>query len=247
MRTFEDFCERFIQLIGSPSFGEKPKWKPRAHTQGMSPAFRELRKTGVSAKLQSKPFLRRVYSHAVEHDRREAQRLKIPILEKEVRPTIQRSRGVQGKLEAAAKTLKNTFLPKYRDALGEKLEQKLWQLIEEIEDEQFAWNRSEKSEVSRLHPASRKKSDEPSGWRPVFESLKDLHYDLEKISFRAVDQWFHRQIDQLLNSLPPGAGLTQMTRMKLIAASRDAAGLGFVEPATIKEFFESSKRKRKVG
>lgn len=93
----------------------------------------------------------------------------------------------------------------------------------------------------------RRKGDKPSDWELL---LKDVDYDLEKISGKAVEQWFYEQVDQKLTSfVPPKRSykLTQMTRMKLVSAICYASGIGPVEPTTVKEYFRARKNQSNSG
>lgn len=229
-------------MIDSPAFGEPTRSTPLEGNEGQSSAAsRELRRTGISDSLRRRSLLRNIYRLVIEHERLESERQRLPAFERTIRPNIRDSRRAQQRLATAARHLRNDFLPRYGRLLGEELEQRVYQVIEQIEDMRNVLRQREKLQVSRIHPASRREDDTPSGWKLL---LKDLNYDLEDISAKAVDQWFYYQVDRELTSLVPpkrGSRLTQTTRLKLISAICQASAIGPVEPTAIKEFFRSQK------
>jgi hypothetical protein len=177
----------------------------------------------------------------IERERLESERQRVPAFEKEIRPNILDGRRAQGRLATAAKRLRDDFPPRYQSLLGDELKRRLGLIIEQLEDIGAVLHQREKLQVSRIHPAARRKGDKPSNWDLL---LKDVDYDLEKISLKASEQWFYEQVDrQLTGIVPPKreCKLTQMTRVKLISAMCDASGIGRVEPTTIKESLRSRK------
>jgi hypothetical protein len=240
--SFEVFCETFVAMIDSPAFGEPTGSTPLEDSEGQSSAAsRELRRTGISDSLRRKSLLLKIYRLVIERKRLESERQRIPTFERTIRPNIQDSRHAQQRLATTAKNLRNDFLPRYGILLGEELEQRVYQVIELIEDMRYVLRKREKLQVSRIHPANRKKGDTPSGWELL---LKDVDYNLKKISAKAPEQWFYDQVDRELTSLVHrnrGRRLTQATRLKLISAICQASAIGSVEPTAIKEFFRSQK------
>jgi hypothetical protein len=211
-----------------------------------SPASRELQRMGVSDVLHKKSFLRKIYRLVIERERLESERHRVPVFEKEIRPNILEGRRAQRRLATTAKILREDILLRYKSLLGMELRGRIGLIIEQIEDIGFVLQRREKLQVSRIHPVTRRKGDEPN-WKLL---LKDVDYDLDKISVKAVEQWFYTKVDQELTSFVPpkrGCKLTQMTRLKLISAICEASGIGRVEPTTIKEFLRSQKHRASTG
>ena len=246
--SFKDFCSAFVEQIDSAAFGEPQNFAPEHGDPRKSPASRELHNnTGMSHHLRKPLFLRTIYNLMREHQRLEAERQKVRPYEKSLRPLILRNKKAQKRLLTLANLLKDSFLSKYRSLLGDQLEQEIYSIAEKIEDVAFSLKQREKSYVSQIHPAIRRKGDEPSRWSPI---LKDVEYDLSKISVKAPDQWLYEQIDDELKGMSKrkqNYALTQMTRMKLIAALIKAARIACVEPVAIKEFLKSRKRSVKTN
>jgi hypothetical protein len=211
--SFEDFCSAFVEQIDSPAFGEPQNFAPEQGDPRKSPASRELHNTGMSHQLRKPVFLRTIYNLMREHQRLEAERQKVRPFEKKLRPQIRRNQIAQKRLLTLARSLRGSFLSKYRNLLGDQLEQEIYLIAEKIEDVAFSLRQKERLHVSRLHPAVRRKGDEPQ-WIPV---LKDVDYDLSKISVKAPDQWLYEQIDDELKGMSKrkqNYTLTQMTRAK---------------------------------
>jgi hypothetical protein len=241
--SFQGFCKRFVELIDSPTFGESRESEPLNSNHRKSPASRELQRTHVFEVLHKKSFLEKIYRIAIERERLESERQRVPVFEKEIRPNILDARRAHGRLATAAKRLRDDFLPRYQTLLGDELKRRVGLIIEQIEDIGFVLQQREKLQVSRIHPVTRRKGDKPSNWELL---LKDVDYDLEKISVKAPEQWFYEQVYRGLTSLVPPTSeckLTQMTRLKLISAICDASGIGRVEPTTVKQFLRSRKHR----
>lgn len=242
--TFKDFCKRFLTQVDSPTFGEPPRSAPAQGTTKESPAYRELHTDGIIDCLCEKSILRAIYDLILEHDRLESERLRARPFEKGLRRPIQDSRYAQKRLAGISADIKEDFLPKYKTILGNELVSEVHLILDRIEDIRHSLRQREKVSVSRIPPSARRKGDEPSGFDLV---LKDVDYDLDKITTKAAEQWLYTELDEFLKqfrSAKRNVPLSQMTRMKLISAIVYACGIGSVPSATIKEFLRSQEQSR---
>jgi hypothetical protein len=240
--SFVSFRERFTEQIGATDFGEPPASRPPIGIPPRSPASRELLRAGLSDSLRENAFLRKIYRLAIEHARLESERPRVRRFAKALRPHIKEHRNAQKRLATAARELRGAFLTKYGTILGGKLVQAVQLVAEELENIRHSLQRREKLLVSRIPPVARREGDEPSGWQLI---LKEVDYELPRATVKAVDQWFYESVNLKLNGLiqaKRNRRLSETTRMKLISAICNAAGIGLVQPTTIKQYFRSKMK-----
>lgn len=224
-------------MVSSPHFGEPPHHRQRKADLKESPAYRELRRTGLSLLLRDPTFLQSIHWAIKEHARLEAEKPKVRKVARTARPIVGNYRYARQRLERIKRELE-AFNSKYGKLFEPQLNAHIHYALENLDAFRCLIAKRERLWISRVHVELRKPKDEPSEWDPL---LKGYNYALESLHVKAADQRLWRVLDNYLGQLKGkhGKNLSAMTRFKLISAVCKAS-VGHVEPLTIKEYLRNN-------
>ena len=242
MVTFKEFRDAFLGTIEAREFGDPPDSLPPDQTDLLSPGAQEIRDTGALAALRGPSLLHRFHGLLREYERLIKE-------QDEVRHTSHDASRAITKLRNARKTVET--LQRRTLALDTQLESLMeWPFREHLHAASKEFGIAgdllldlEKTQASTIHPAERMVHDkreakskyQTSPWKQL---IKPYDYDLESLKKKAPQQWLVEALNSALTARFKGnSELSDMTRYRIIAAAWTAAGLGLIDPLTIKQYF----------
>jgi hypothetical protein len=223
---FGDFKRSLVGIVDSRHFGDQPGDRAEGNS---SPAYREIRKKQFQH-FRGERFHRKLFAIAKEFQRLALARLQVPSVAKAVSPLVAVNHNAKRALSKIAIELRQRFVPKYVPETGDPLRARVWAVSEELEDIAFEFQQRAKRQSDKIHVKLRTRTQISTGWKPL---LSD--YDLTEITGNAPRKWFYKTADDAIRNSRNGANLTEMTRMKLVAAAFKAATGREVQPTAIKE------------
>jgi hypothetical protein len=225
---FQDFHSRFLKIVDSTDFGDLPDARPEGQD---SPAHREIHQSNFKH-LRNDRFVRKLHRIAKEYRRLQLARPQLPSVAEDLSRRIAINKQAEQALLEIVRELREKFVPNYVSDLRDPLRADVWAASEELENISYEFQKRGRHQADRIHPQFRKSKHDPSGRKPL---IPDVNYDLPKTTKKAPRNWFYKAVDDRIRSSRNGGNLTEMTRLKLIAAAEEALTGKHVWPTAIKD------------
>jgi hypothetical protein len=232
------------EAILSRTLGEFARSKIELDASKISPAHRELRKTGLLPWISGDPFCKSIYQLSKDYQGLNEQRITAIDLSETMSSNFQKYRNAAKTARRCSKVLTH-FDQKYGELVDFKDMQPIYSTIKLVKDLADLFESRGKASVWDIHPAKRKPQHVPFERSPLFV-LCD--YPLDHLGEKRPDQWFWFHTNVLLQLTMERAQvgqITSLTRFRLIAAISGTAIRVNVTHLAVKEFFlHLSERRR---
>lgn len=238
MNTYDQFSKRFMKEIRRRHFGASP-YETRQYE--LSPGAKELRHTNARPVLETNKFLRLTFGLIRESVRLEAEQSRVSEITKETSPKISSLRDAQKSLKSMAKGTGDVHR-RMANLVGWDIKKHLQTATNELTLAIDKLEHIERTLTSGLHPASKVP---PAYKRSQWEVLiMRFDYELETLHKKAPRHGLYEELASELQRIFDATKITisDITRYRIIAALVTASGIGPINPATVKQYFDDKNK-----
>jgi hypothetical protein len=230
LSAFGQFRKRFKSALDSETLGAS-----RPNVQDFfRPAKKYIDRHELKAKLGGYRFLRRVYELKNEYFRLDVEREKAHQVARKYRPRIQRHVRYAKTLRRIEREL-NSLIQRMH-AKGDLRTDDVTAAMEAVREASESVEREQRELTSwGLHPSSRKRHDKSARFEPLF---REFQYDLPTLRDKAPEQWLWEQLySEVYKTISAKVrNPSKQSCFTIVSVLLQQLGLGWVQPATIKEF-----------